>query len=69
MRNWREPRRRSDRDVLDDCIEGEKALLSEFEVVFTWAPLSAMPMDVRALMLSAYGATLRTLSELRRCVV
>jgi hypothetical protein len=68
MRNWREPRARTDRSVLDECIDGEIRSLTDFEVVFTWAPLAAMPMDVRALMLSAYGATLRTLSELRRVV-
>lgn len=66
MRHWHEPRIRRDRIVLEDCIQGELASLVEFEVTFSWAPLSAMPMDVRALMLSAYGATLRTLSELRR---
>jgi hypothetical protein len=66
MRNWRESRGRSDQSVLDDCIDGEIRSLTDFEVVFTWAPLAAMPMEVRALMLSAYGATLRSLSELRR---
>lgn len=68
MRHWHEPRVRSDRMVLDDCIDGELTTLVDLEVTFSWAPLSAMPMDVRALMLSAYGATLRTLSELRRYV-
>lgn len=68
MRHWHEPRVGSDRAVLADCIAGEQASLADFEVAFSWAPLSAMPMEVRALMLSAYGASLRTLSELRRFV-
>jgi len=66
MRQWHEPRDRNDHTILDECMAGEQSTLADFEVTFTWAPLSAMPMDVRALMLSAYGATLRTLSELRR---
>lgn len=69
MRTWHERYACSDERVLDDCIAGEKASLVEFEQVFSWAPLLAMPMEVRALMLSAYGATLRALSELRRCPV
>lgn len=61
-----DPRARSDRDVLADCIEEELASLADFELAFSWAPLSVMPMVVRALTLSAYSATLRTLSDLRR---
>lgn len=66
MRQWHEPRNRGDGAIVEECMAGERSTLADFEVTFTWAPLSAMPMDVRALMLSAYGATLRTLSELRR---
>ena len=57
---------RSDRDVLDLCTLGETASLVDLESTFTWAPLLAMPMEVRALMLSAHGTTLRVLAELRR---
>jgi len=63
------PGPRSDRDVLAGCIDAELAAMADFELAFTWAPLSAMPMVVRALTLSAYSATLRTLSDLRRLSV
>ena len=67
MHQWHEPHGRSDRSVLADCIDLERATLADFEVTFAWAPLSAMPMEVRALMLSAYAATLRAVAELGRC--
>ena len=54
------------RDVLAARIDGELGSLADFELAFTWAPLSTMPMVVRALTLSAYSATMRTLSDLRR---
>lgn len=57
---------RSDRSVLDACIGGEQTAVAAFEDTFSWAPLSAMPMEVRVLVLSAYCATLRALAELRR---
>jgi len=60
------PQVRTDRDVLDLCTLGETASLVDLESTFTWAPLLAMPMEVRALMLSAHGTTLRVLAELRR---
>lgn len=66
MRRWLGPGARTDRRVLDHCIRGDEISLVEFKLIFAWAPLAAMPMEVRALMLSAYGATLRLLSELRR---
>jgi hypothetical protein len=69
MRHGHGPLARSDRSVLDDCIRGEQASVADFEATFTWAPPSAMPMEVRVLVLSAYSATLRALSALRRCVV
>jgi hypothetical protein len=65
MRRWSGSRVRSDRSVLDECIVGDEASRVELEVVFTWAPLVAMPMGVRVLMLSTYAGTLRLLSELR----
>lgn len=60
------PGLREDRAVLDECIVGDEASRIELQVVFGWAPLIAMPMDVRIIMLSTYCATLRVLSELRR---
>ena len=60
------PRLRDDRTVLDECIVGDEASRVELQAVFGWAPLIAMPMDVRAIMLSTYCGTLRVLFELRR---
>lgn len=60
------PGLREARTVLDECIVGDEASRIELQVVFVWAPLIAMPMDVRTIMLSTYCATLRVLSELRR---
>ena len=59
------PNLRSHRNVLDHCIARDEASRVELQVVFGWAPLIAMPMEVRAIMLSTYCATLRMLSELR----
>ena len=59
------PGLREARTVLDECIVGDEASRVELQVVFVWAPLIAMPMDVRTIMLSTYCA-LRVLSELRR---
>lgn len=60
------PSVRDDRGVLDRCIVGDEASRVELQAVFGWAPLIAMPMEVRALMLSTYCGTLRLLLELRR---
>lgn len=65
MRRWPGPGARNDRSVLEYCIAGDDAARVELQVVFGWAPLVAMPMEVRALMLSTYVGTLRLLAELR----
>jgi hypothetical protein len=69
VRHRHDPRARSDREVLSGCIDAELASLADFELAFTWAPLSVMPMVARALTLSAYSATMRALSELRRSLL
>lgn len=60
------PGLREPRTVLDECIVGDEASRIELQEVFVWAPLIAMPMDVRTIMLSTYCATLRVLSQLRK---